>query len=290
MYREHGYITTVNVVLLAIALTVIAWATYRVTRTPCNTSIAYRVGSVDPRFNLPSDQFDTVLGEAAAVWEDTTGYDLFTEQSNAALPVNLVFDDRQAEFLSRKQLASEITDQSGSYDDLRAEFEADRVAYEAAVRALNQEIESYNQQGGAPPDKYQELEARRRALNQQADTLNARADQLNSMAGSLNEKVDTLNTDVGRMFDQGEYTGDTINIYQFDTIDDLSLVLAHEFGHALGLDHVENSHSVMYYLMKDQDVTDPQLTQEDRAALTDRCAAPSLTTLFERFKSVGAST
>jgi predicted Zn-dependent protease len=62
-----------------------------------------------------------------------------------------------------------------------------------------------------------------------------------------------------------------INIYQFDDIERLTLVLAHEFGHALGLTHVGNPKSVMYYLTDRQDTRNLKLSEEDIRAFQYRC-------------------
>jgi predicted Zn-dependent protease len=62
-----------------------------------------------------------------------------------------------------------------------------------------------------------------------------------------------------------------INIYQFHDESDLELVLAHELGHALGLNHVENPESVMYYLMEKQNLENIQLTTQDLQAIKNVC-------------------
>jgi predicted Zn-dependent protease len=62
-----------------------------------------------------------------------------------------------------------------------------------------------------------------------------------------------------------------ITIYQFDSEDELSIVLAHEFGHALELDHVAGEKSVMYHFMEKQDVVDG-LSHEDRAEFDRVCS------------------
>jgi len=50
------------------------------------------------------------------------------------------------------------------------------------------------------------------------------------------------------------------------------LALAHELGHTLGIGHVDNPQSVMYYLMGEQDLKNPHLTKEDLDALKNVCA------------------
>ena len=71
-------------------------------------------------------------------------------------------------------------------------------------------------------------------------------------------------------FTQGDYTGTAINIYQYDAEDELTIVLAHEFGHALSLDHVLNAHSIMYYFMDEQQVG-KGLSTEDIAEFNRIC-------------------
>jgi len=138
-----------------------------------------------------------------------------------------------------------------------------------------------------PPQVYEQLENDKSILEKEAEeleqkrlNLNSIATEINSAAQENNQLVDTYNIDVltynnkfgvRREFDQGDYRGVEINVYQFDTLNDLRLTMAHEFGHALGLEHVENSSSVMYYLMDEQNLLDPRLTEEDVGALKLKC-------------------
>ncbi len=93
------------------------------------------------------------------------------------------------------------------------------------------------------------------------------------MVSRHNINVLTYNTRFGeaKEFNQGDYRGNEINIYQFSEIDELKLVLAHELGHALELDHVEKPESIMYYLMDKQNLAFLQLTEEDKNALKIKC-------------------
>ena len=97
--------------------------------------------------------------------------------------------------------------------------------------------------------------------------------RINGFAHSFNREVSIYNATFGkgRIFDQGEYDGKGINIYQFDNEDDLRLVIAHEFGHALTIDHVEDKYSIMYPIIGKQDAENPIPSQEDITALQERC-------------------
>jgi hypothetical protein len=92
---------------------------------------------------------------------------------------------------------------------------------------------------------------------------------LNLRINQKNDLVDEYNQTFSgeRKFTQGAYewnqSGKTIQVFQFNSLDELKLVLAHEVGHALGLDHVENPSSIMHYLMGNQKVYGLSLTEDN---------------------------
>jgi chromosome segregation ATPase len=117
----------------------------------------------------------------------------------------------------------------------------------------------------------------RKELNTVAEQMNQLSRRLNSLADQVNEIVYRYNERFGeeRTFHQGFYVNDNtqrkINIFQFNTLEKLRLVLAHEVGHALALRHVNNPQSVMYYKMEWQNTKTLQLTSQDIKAIRERC-------------------
>jgi len=287
--------------LLIILAGVIAASVILNPRTVCENPLKYDIGIIADEFNITSEEFLDTLVKAEGVWEDGTGLELFSYKPGAKFKINLIFDERQrktiAERRSREALESggdsyeEVTDKYNSLLSVHnikvKQYDKDLSAYERRLASYNDEVAYYNGIGGAPKKKYTEIEKERTILEnteskleQARNELNVLNDKINILVGEVNSLADTYNAEVAQYnntfgqettFDQGEYTGTEINVYQFDKISDLKLVLAHEFGHSLNLNHVENPLSIMYYLMEEQSLKLPKLSNEDIAALEVEC-------------------
>jgi hypothetical protein len=268
----------------------------------CDIPVQYALGNFDQRFGITQDKFLSSLRESEEIWEEAANQNLFDYNPSANFKINLNYDERQEGTLAAHRseqnieatranydiLFSQYTSQKERYDHDMREYEAAKGRYTTRVEAYNQRVADINAKGGATPEEARELqeekgdlqgeasrlESQRLDLNKRAGQLNDLGNQINDLAGQLNIKVDIHNESFGeaREFDQADYTGKDINVYQFDNPDDLRLVLAHEFGHALGIDHVENPKSIMYYLMEKQNVSHPSPSIEDIVALKKVCS------------------
>lgn len=268
----------------------------------CSAPFHYAIGTVDPRFGLGRENLKADMLQAESIWEDTAKEDLLQYDEQSAFKINLVFDDRQKKTLESKQLEQKLntvqTLQQGisqEYDTLsnqytkkKAQYESDVKKYERLSDDYDRQVTYWNDKGGAPENEYQQLQEQQKTLNalgaaieKQRKNLNDMVDQLNILVKKEKKVVAGYNQDVAtyesvyggeKEFDQGVYTGKEINIYQYSEANDLVLVLAHELGHALGMDHVENSKSIMYYLMAKQDMRHTVPSAEDMQALRGRCS------------------
>jgi Zn-dependent peptidase ImmA (M78 family) len=130
----------------------------------------------------------------------------------------------------------------------------------------------WNARGGAPKSTYQSLEQKRLALVATQEKLSAEVAALNAEVRTLNQEVSDYNADAGDTFEQGAYHRDRfkqyIHVYEFANETQLVRLVAHEFGHALGLEHGTDEDSIMHPLNTS---TSLALSVEDRAALQKLC-------------------
>lgn len=272
------------------------------TSSVCPVPILYSLGNVDERFNISKAEVGEILKNAEDVWEEAIGRDLFIYDERSSFTVNLIYDERQQlasteeewrvtldiKERESRQVIDNVKALAAEYDVAKSAYETERADYDARLNEYNEKVESYNEAGGAPAAEFAKLQKEQKDLTRQVvklttleTDLNTRGAQIESLGVEGNHLIEEYNADVHKyndvygkldLYTQGDFQRDRINIYKFSDKTELSKVIVHEFGHSLGIGHVEGETSMMYYLMAKQpdSVT---LTAEDKDILISTCGA-----------------
>ncbi|WP_306523323.1 matrixin family metalloprotease [Rheinheimera sp.] len=252
----------------------------------CSTPLGWKLGYLDPAFNLTETEATAAISQAAQMWNQAFGRTLL-QQDPQGFVIDFRFDARQQQLLKQRLLSRNLN----RYDQA---IEPGRENLPQQFAALQQQIDSFNLQtaqlqqqiAAFKPDapnaasERAQLERRQRELKQEADWLEQQRQQLVRDQDYLNETIKQRNAllteagpaaisgpfEVGLMKIRGQER--LMTIYAFGSQQDLVATLAHEFGHAFGVEHTSAEDSIMYHSLSTQQA---MLTAVDIAALQSQC-------------------
>ncbi|MDN5512926.1 matrixin family metalloprotease [Acinetobacter sp.] len=263
---------------------------------PFDTRLRYRIAEVDSRFGLTEHELKQISQQATDIWKDGTGQDYFVYDPQARLSIHLIYDQRQNDSVQRRQQFGQIQQRQQLWasknqqlkqfkdelDHANTMLEARKTQLDLQLQQYNQHITIINQNGGIPAAQRAQMTQQQSQLqqqifvlqqeiniyNQKIQQLNFQVDELNQLNLQIDSSVQSFNQRFQpRLFDKGSFNGQQINIYEFESQDDLRLTLAHEFGHALELKHNQDPQALMYPLMKEQNLQNFRLSTADIALL-----------------------
>ncbi len=240
---------------------------------PCSEPVRWYVADVDPRFDVSKEWIEGAAREAAAVWGHREGRPLLAEgtpQEEGGIPIRVAYDERQDRLDARVLRERALRELDASLVDEADALARDVAAYgEARVRDARL--------GGLSTD----------SLERVGDELDERVDALDSARAARDRAWDALSRDfptdrleaaVFRVT-EGSVSGavhQEIRVFTFRDRKELVWTLAHEFGHALEVEHLGGAVGLMggEQSRLDGAPLEAVLSPADRQALDRRCGGP----------------
>jgi hypothetical protein len=188
---------------------------------PCSsTPYSYRIGDVDPRYGISQEKFRDLAARAEFLWETAVGRDLFVYDPNGGLPLNLVYGQREMNRKRQVEIKSRIKELVSAAQEAVSEMEE---ANETLRRLDDEDLRKT-----VVFDAYLDWKDKSIRL----------LDEASSLVAESNELAEQLEHSVMGILHRENGDLKYIDIYHGISDDEMVRILAHEFGHTMGLPHL----------------------------------------------------
>ena len=179
--------------------------------TPCEQPLGWRVGQIDPHFELNASQLEREVRRAAELWNEAAGRTVLSRDEQNGFPINLVHDQRQQRAAEVNRLQDELRRLEAELERRQQTLDADqarqtqrREAYEQALsryesnlREHNREVEAANR-GRADARTLEQIRQQAETLQQQRRQLQQQQQELQRHQQTIGRHTDTYNELVER--------------------------------------------------------------------------------------------
>ncbi len=194
----------------------------------CTFPLKYRIGEIDPRFKISRADVVAAAGKAETMWEAGLAENAYeNSEDGTGLPINLIYDERQAETDYLNKQFTDLTDKKVKYDYLRREydslvsnmnaskdsFESLRNLYESFLTKFNikkaqfekdkriydERVADWNSRGVITEEEYKSLQEEGTRLRSVAADLNADFEDLKNIYSQLEAAKDSFNMVIGKV-------------------------------------------------------------------------------------------
>ncbi len=270
----------------------------------CKAPLIYSISDIDSRFKVSKSEALKIAQQAEKIWENAINVNLFEYQadSDKDIMIDFIFGKEQERTIAETASGKTIDANWENYDAVLKKYNSLGATYEARVTEyntqskkndadvvkFNQRIADWKKRPGNDAE-YDSMKNEEERLRKNQTILKTELANLQNISTALKTQKTELDalwakySAVAEAHDKVYATGEIveqavfdgmfrIKVYTYENADYLRRILTHEMGHALGIDHLTQKQSIMYYLQNpEQNVKNLALSQEDIGALKELC-------------------